>query len=221
MSNSQTSPVNILCFGDSNTWGLNSPAGQRFDYNSRWPRILSNILGDAATVYENGVCGRTTVFEDPISPGRCGLSSLEDALRVNEPLDLLILNLGTNDTKSYFQASSPIIASGLELLVRTAQNPSTYTFGVAVSKILIISPIILSDDVEEKNPLFGYNATSIQSSKELASHYKRIADLYGCLFLDSSKLVSPCDFDGIHMDASGHRVLAEEIAKIIKKEFSI
>jgi len=36
---------NILCYGDSNTYGYNPENGQRYDYNIRWTGILQNLLG--------------------------------------------------------------------------------------------------------------------------------------------------------------------------------
>ena len=53
----------ILCFGDSNTWGY-SPAGDgRFPRTVRWTGVLQAELGDTARVIEEGLNGRTTVDE--------------------------------------------------------------------------------------------------------------------------------------------------------------
>ncbi|HPK63292.1 MAG TPA: G-D-S-L family lipolytic protein, partial [Sphaerochaeta sp.] len=54
----------ILCYGDSNTYGSN-PGGGRWEYDKRWPGILSSLLGDGYYVIEEGLGGRTTVFDDP------------------------------------------------------------------------------------------------------------------------------------------------------------
>lgn len=55
----------ILCFGDSNTYGLIPGTKARYDWNIRW----SGILGERMRPYgyrvvEEGLCGRTTVFDD-------------------------------------------------------------------------------------------------------------------------------------------------------------
>ncbi len=34
--------INILCFGDSNTFGTN-PKGGRHAWNTRWPRFFSDL----------------------------------------------------------------------------------------------------------------------------------------------------------------------------------
>ena len=54
---------NILCFGDSNTYGHN-PSGGRWPLHERWPGILQELLGEEYHIIEEGLCGRTTVFED-------------------------------------------------------------------------------------------------------------------------------------------------------------
>ena len=60
---------NILCFGDSNTFG-SDPRGGRHPYGVRWTGRLQQLLGDGYRVIEEGCGGRTTVFEDEIELGR-------------------------------------------------------------------------------------------------------------------------------------------------------
>ena len=89
----------ILCYGDSNTWGYIPDVGRRFPEDIRWTGILQNLLGSTYEVIENGLVGRTTVFDDPYGPCRNGLASLDCALLSSAPLDLVSLALGTNDLK--------------------------------------------------------------------------------------------------------------------------
>ena len=44
--------MNILCFGDSNTFGYNPTNGLRYDKNTRWTGVLQNLLGDNFNVIE-------------------------------------------------------------------------------------------------------------------------------------------------------------------------
>ena len=53
----------ILCFGDSNTWGYNPENRQRFGPDERWTGILRNSLGEDYRVIEEGLNGRTTLWE--------------------------------------------------------------------------------------------------------------------------------------------------------------
>ena len=102
----------ILCFGDSNTFGSDpSPEGFRHPYHLRWPGIVQQLLGEEFFVIEEGMGGRTTVFSDPWEPMRCGISYLPVALQRHQPLDLVILSLGTNACKGMFSASPRVIAA--------------------------------------------------------------------------------------------------------------
>ena len=89
---------NILCYGDSNTFGFTLHGG-RHPYDVRWTGRLQLALGPAYRVIEEGCGGRTTVFEDPIDLGRNGRTSLPVCLASHNPLDLVILMLGTNDLR--------------------------------------------------------------------------------------------------------------------------
>ena len=76
--------INILCFGDSNTFGTN-PKGGRHSWNTRWPGRLQVLLGPEYYVIEEGMGGRTTVWDDPLEPGRCGIQALPMALQSHKP----------------------------------------------------------------------------------------------------------------------------------------
>ena len=65
--------TDVLCFGDSNTWGYNPKDGSRFSWEIRWTgRLQKELQGDGIRVLEEGLCGRTTIFEDPLRQGRRG-----------------------------------------------------------------------------------------------------------------------------------------------------
>lgn len=49
----------ILCFGDSNTWGLVAGTDNRYDWETRWTGRLQDALsGDGFQVVEEGLCGQ-------------------------------------------------------------------------------------------------------------------------------------------------------------------
>ncbi len=100
----------IVCYGDSNTHGYCAADDGRFNENERWPRLLEKKLGDDYLVFEEGLSGRTTCFDDPIHEGLSGLDYIYPCLMSHEPVDLLIIMLGTNDTKERFGASAACIA---------------------------------------------------------------------------------------------------------------
>jgi lysophospholipase L1-like esterase len=90
----------ILAFGDSLTWGFEAGTFKRHAFENRWPNALAAGLGGTARVIEEGLNGRTTVFPDPTAmPERNGAVALPMLLETHQPLDLVIIILGTNDIK--------------------------------------------------------------------------------------------------------------------------
>ena len=90
---------NILCFGDSNTYGYIPIERKRYAYEERWPGLLAAALGGEYHIIEEGLNGRTTAFTDYLEPDRNALEYIGPCILSHAPLDLVIIMLGTNDTK--------------------------------------------------------------------------------------------------------------------------
>ena len=205
---------NILCFGDSNTFGTN-PEGGRHGREVRWPGRLQKLLGDDWYVIEEGMGGRTTVWDDPLEPNRRGIAALPIALTSHRPLDLVISSLGTNDCKAFFHASPKVIARGAEALCKLVLN---FDYGpwAQVPRILLVSPIYIGDRIET-SPYVSFDSESPEKSRCLGPLYEEIARQYGCLFLDGAKVAGPSELDQLHMDGENHRAMADAIYEIIKR----
>src|SRR5688572_5469747 len=108
----------VLCFGDSNTWGFVPGTGARYGLEVRWPGVLREQLGPDYWVIEEGLNGRTTVWDDPAVSGRNGQIYLPPCLQTHRPLDAVILFLGLNDLKIKFGATPENIAAGAGTLLR-------------------------------------------------------------------------------------------------------
>ena len=82
----------ILCFGDSNTYGLIPGTTRRYDRETRWTGILAEKLYDKGyRIIEEGLCGRTSVFDDATRDGRNGAKVLPMLLETHAPLDQVVL----------------------------------------------------------------------------------------------------------------------------------
>ena len=95
--------MNILCFGDSNTYGYRPDGTGRFDEKTRWTCLLQKKFGNRHRIIEEGLCGRTTIFSDAFREGRRGLDQIGITIETHNPIDLLILMLGTNDCKDVYK----------------------------------------------------------------------------------------------------------------------
>lgn len=81
----------VLCFGDSNTYGYVPETAERYDWDTRWTGIVgTGLMEKGYIVQEEGLCGRTTVFDDPLRPGRRGSELLPIILETHKPEDLII-----------------------------------------------------------------------------------------------------------------------------------
>ena len=113
----------ILCFGDSNTWGYNPENRQRFGPEERWTGILRNSLGEDYRVIEEGLNGRTTLWDDPIEGFKNGLDYLMPCLESHRPFDLITIMLGTNDLKCRFSVSAFDIAESVGVFPSARAKP--------------------------------------------------------------------------------------------------
>lgn len=204
--------IRILCYGDSNTFGYIPGRGGRYDRHTRWPGRLQELLGSEYQVMEEGLCGRTTAFEDVTEPGRNGLDRIRDAVERSLPLDVLVIMLGSNDCKAQFGASAQEIAGGLEQVAAQARGGEASGF-----RVLLVAPAAMTDRVMHSGFGSEFDQRSIKVSKELAEAYEALARKCGCDFLDGSKVTQVSEIDGLHLDAEGHGRLAEAVVKYLQK----
>ena len=208
----------IVCFGDSNTHGYRAIDGKRFDEEERWPCLLQRHLGDDYLVIEEGLSGRTTVFDDPLHPHLRGIDYIGGCLLSHEPVDLLIIMLGTNDTKERFSASAACIGLGMTRLVREAMTVQD-CWASGHPNILIVTPQNIGRGYENTlvRPTMGGGCA--EKSEGLAAEYERIAREMGCSYLDANTAISAPtnDIDYMHLTKEGHLQLADALADHIRK----
>ncbi len=213
----------ILCYGDSNTYGLIPGTADRYPWNVRWTGILANKINeDQKTnsdneekyhVIEEGLCGRTTTFDDVLRPGRNGSDLLPIILETHRPIDLIILMLGTNDCKTVYNADAGVIGKGIEKLIDQIEA------GDPAAKILLISPIYLGKGVWEEGFDREFNKRSVEVSQELGDVYQKIARQRNISYLNASDFASPSEKDREHLDEEGHKALAQAVYKKVAQLF--
>lgn len=200
----------ILCFGDSNTYGLIPGTKDRYPWEVRWTGILAEGIKEKGfQVVEEGLCGRTTVFEDELRDNRRGAAVLPMILESHQPLEKVVLMLGTNDCKTIYQASAEVIGKGVEKLVHQIQAADENI------EILLVSPILLGEGVGEEGYDPEFNQESVETSKGLKAVYEQVAKRNGCAFLAASDYAKASGADREHLDEKGHRQLAEAVIQRI------
>jgi lysophospholipase L1-like esterase len=207
----------ILCFGDSNTWGWvpTSPvAPGRYAKDERWTGVLRQQLGDGYDIVEEGLNGRTTVWDDPVEEIMSGKAYLTPCLTSHMPIDLVILMLGTNDLKQRFSVPASDIADAAGLLVRMIQKSEVGPDG-GPPKVLLLAPPPLGE-LTELEEMFAGGA---EKSKLLGEHFQRVADLLGCWFFNTGEVIVSSDIDGVHLEADAHLKLGHRLAEIVREIF--
>ena len=134
--------------------------------------------------------------------------SLVSLLETHKPENIVIM-LGTNDCKTVFSASPDVIGKGIRRLLIQARQYS------ADSRILLVSPIHLGEQVwkDEFDPEFS--PESVEVSRKLTDVYKKIADEFGVEFLAASSVADSSEADQEHMNPEGHAALAGAIEEKI------
>lgn len=195
----------ILCFGDSNTYGLIPGTLKRYRWNQRWTGLVGEYFAPADyRVIEEGLCGRTTVFEDPLRPGRDASAWLPVLLESHSPVDAVVLMLGTNDCKSYYGATPYVIGLGIRKLIRQIREKAPD------AKVLLLSPILLGEDIWQGfDPEFDQG--SVEVSKQLEEVYRQIAKEENTAYLAASEVAAPSFADREHLNEEGHKSLAQAV----------
>jgi lysophospholipase L1-like esterase len=203
--------LTVLCFGDSNTWGfVPGGGGERFPRSVRWPGVLEATLGRGYRVIEEGLNGRTTVLENPLTPYRNGREYLIPCLDSHKPLDLAVIFLGTNDLADRYSLPPLDIARAAASLVQIVRGSQTGPRLSAPSTLLVDLPRLGRIDA-----LADTMSGAPERSRELPRCFRTAAAEIDAPLLALSELVSYSDVDGIHLDAQGHRAVGLAVAKAV------
>ncbi len=197
---------NIVCYGDSNTFGYNPTDGTRYDENTRWTSILQKYLGTEYKVMEEGMCDRTGFVENPNGFLFSGPKHFPHFIKESGNIDFLVLWIGTNDLMFKYNIDFNTIENGLKNLIILAQTKA--------KKVIIIPPVILSEKILQSSFGDSFDKTSIAKSKKVGKIYKNLTNTYNCVFFDINEFATPSDFDGLHFDTNTHKIIAEKLSKL-------
>lgn len=208
----------ILLFGDSNTHGTmpmpDLDGAGRFSREDRWAGRLAKLLPDWEVIAE-GHPGRTTVHDDPVEGAhRNGRTVLPSLLETHQPVDVVLIMLGTNDLKGRFSLNATDIALSLERLVLMVRASGAGPKGGAPAVVLVAPPPIL--EIGALAEIFEGGAAK---SALLGARIGEVARRLNVPFLDAGMLVKVSQVDGIHYDGGANPVLAGAFAALIRRHF--
>jgi lysophospholipase L1-like esterase len=211
----------ILCFGDSLTWGwipvLEGSPTNRYAFEDRWTGAMAAHLGAGYQIVEEGLSARTTSADDPNDSRLNGSAYLPAALASHLPLDLVILLLGTNDTKPYFNRTPYDIAYGMTKLVgQVLGSAGGVGTPYPAPKVLVVAPPPLAPI---PHPFFQgmFGGGGHEKSAALREQYRALADFTKVDFLAAGDFITTDGCDGIHFTADNNHDLGRAIAAKVKE----
>ena len=200
----------ILCYGDSNTWGaISGEHTKRYPGKARYTQKLQSLLGRNYKVIEAGYPGRTMCSDD-IKDGfgnRNGSGFFGQCLVTHDPLDYVVIMLGTNDLKADFNKTARGCANSLKNDYIDALNEKICEKLSKIPKIIVVAPAKVGDGS------WGKFLDADKKSKCFNAEYKNVATKNDCMFISNDELKN--GVDGIHLTKESHTILAEKLAQAI------
>ncbi len=210
--------MRIIVYGDSNGWGyLEDGSGQR--YAGHWPQQIFSQFD--AEVIEECLPGRVAYGVDPVEgPHFDGSTPPLAILMSHQPLDHVIITLGTNDIKARFGRSADDITAGVMQLVDIVQPSGTGRGGwnaSMVPTVHVICPPALGNRAADKCWIKHEEWLGRwKKSRMLAGVPRRACHAQGIDFINANEFAVSSPNDPIHSPADTHREFGNAIAAHMK-----
>lgn len=196
--------VKIACVGDSLTYGM----GVEDREENCYPMVLQNLLGtDSYTIGNFGVNGATLQKE--------GNQPYWEEKRYEQSVsfepDIVVLMLGTNDTKEENWKGSEAFRKDYEALIEEYEKldtkptvilltpPVLYQSGEMITDVRASSDSIVSEEAQVILEIGNEKELSVINLYELTGNHP---EWYNT--------------DGVHLNAEGAAAIADEVAREIK-----
>ena len=209
----------ILAYGDSLTWGYAPEGGGlRHPFADRWPSVLEAGLGGQARVIAEGLNGRTTAWDDfTAAADRNGVRILPTLLDSHQPLDLVVIMLGSNDIKTFMTGSAFAAASGMK---RLAEIVRTFPYANGVPpQVLLVAPPLTVLSARNKHPA---SVSPRTTDDQLFDHYySQTAKDIGVGYFNAASVATASPIDGVHLDAANTRAIGTGLIPVVKSMLGI
>lgn len=189
--------IKVACVGNSITFG--STLSNRV--NDCYPTQLSKLLGDGYNVGNFGKSGATMLRKGD----RPYVNQTEYTTAISFAPDIVIIKLGTNDTKPANWAYKSEFKADVNYLIDKFSELSS------VSAVYVCTP----SKVYQSN----YGITDEVVSKGVIPVLKEVTQDRELVLIDIYTAVSGHDecfkYDGVHPDAAGTKLIANEVYRMV------
>lgn len=216
--------IRVLVYGDSNSWGYLDD-GQGVRCLRRWPQEMLKHLQRLMSIelIEECLPGRTTNLADPVMGASFdGQLPLEALLLSHQPLDHVLIMLGTNDLKARFNRTADDIAKAIVDLGRFAVAVPAGRGGWSSStaaQITVICPLIIGQRAcaptwERVEEWVGAN----KKSAALPSLLERACKEAGLGYIDGNQFGRSSQCDPIHWSEQTHVDFGAGMAQALQND---
>ena len=189
----------VLIYGDSNTYGYDPGDffGGRYLREERWTTILQKKLKDTHELIVDGMNGRQIpdVSRDQ--------GYLEHLIRVNRPLDLFAVMLGTNDLLMTNPPDASVPAAKMEKFLDWLKERS------AASQILVIAPPYIGEGGA------AYLKACHKESQTMNQIFEKTAADHQVLFVNAGLWNIGLAWDQVHLSRQGCADFAEKLGEVL------
>ncbi len=196
----------ILCYGDSNTWGNRALSHGRIPFEKQWPNILQAILGGDYHIVQEGLPGRLAGDLQSEKTYYNGRDVFRAVFRSAAPVDIVVVSLGTNDLQTRYnrnpeQVTQDILWYASELAGDLKANAG------AEAKIIFIAPAN-----------FGYKEGYFEANSDFRDQVVHNLQQTGQAVVVFNDL--ELTEDKVHYSEGDHARVADRLAEVIKAQES-
>lgn len=200
----------VVVYGDSNTFGqTNWPilGEARYPYAQRWTSIVQKRFKDDARVIAEGLGGRTAAnLQTADDRYRNGREHFRAIYNSHEPVDILIITLGTNDCQTRYDCTPEQIVEDLWWYAEAAKSMHYYE-DVPNPRVVFVTP-----------PKFKVTATDkyLYGRPRIRNEVVKLMKAHPDMELIEINEVELSQ-DGVHLSREGHKSYAKIVIKKLKE----
>lgn len=205
--------MKILFFGDSNTWGYDAKDASRQSH--RFTQLIKHAFTEHEVI-EEGLCGRTLSLDDPYDEDRNGAKMISMVLKTHAPVDVVFIMLGTNDAKRQFSTNAISIEKGIRTLMYKALNPDIYRDGSNTPQFFVVCPPKMNiNGLKNERTRSNFGQIGFEILNNTKPYLEKGCSGLAVKVIDTHAVAG--SLDGIHMDESGHKLVADALISVIKE----
>ncbi len=187
--------MRIMIYGDGNSFGKTLD-NKRMNIADTWPAILQKNLPEH-TIINESLPGRITGSFDNLEKYKNGKEHFLAIYKSHEPIDMVIISLGSNDFHNKYKRSSLEIYNDLAWYKNTLMDHGN-------PRILYIFPILFIPDEDNYKP----EALQVRDTLRNLINQNNLG-----MILDPGALSLLAN--GLNLDLEGHQKMAQLVYKVI------